>query len=110
MLEERRRRELNDVSKRRPLVARYCRPVEIGEPLEDGGSLPSGEEWGIDDSSDDSEDGGENDDDWQEDEDEDEAFCMRSLAQALDNRGEVELSSHMRIRSQTAALRESHIA
>lgn len=110
-LEGRRRRELNDVSKRRPVVARYNRPVEISEPLEESGSLPSGEEWEINGSSDESCDGSEHDDDWQEAEnDDDTPFCMRGLAQLLGNEGKVVLSSHIRNRTRSAALRESHIA
>lgn len=109
-LEERRRRELNEVSKRRPIVARYCRPVGIGEPLEESGSLPSGEEWGIGGSSDESCDGSEHDDDWQEAENDDDAFCMSSLAQLLGNEGGVVLSSHIRNRNRSNALRESHVA
>lgn len=108
-LEERRRKDMDEAMRRTPAVARYCRPVEIGEPLLENGSLPSGDD--ITEVGEDSgnEAGEEDDDEWDLGDPlkglqlSDEMFQMKGLSQILDEIGGVVLSSEMRNRNRRAA-------
>lgn len=108
-LEERRRKDMDEVMRRTPAVARYCRPVEIGEPLQETGSLPSGDDLTEVGEDSENENGEDDDDEWDLGDPlkdlqlSDEMFQMKSLSQVLDEMGGVLLSSQIRNRNRRAA-------
>eukprot|EP00177_Eucheuma_denticulatum_P000382 GFKZ01000653.1.p1 GENE.GFKZ01000653.1~~GFKZ01000653.1.p1 ORF type:complete len:260 (+),score=41.89 GFKZ01000653.1:264-1043(+) len=112
-LEERRRKDMDEAMRRIPAVARYSRPVAIGEPLLENGSLPSGDDLTEVGEDSDNEVGPEDDDEWDLGDPlkglelVDEMFQMKGLSQILDEMEGVVLSSEIRNRSRRKAIMQN---